>query len=692
MNKIFNLTSTFKTLAEDDGSVQICGMASTCDFDRAGDSIDATAWSKGGLANFEKNPIILFNHDYNHPIGRATGLKVTENGLELKAKLSKNAQIPSGSVSDLVKDGVLGAFSVGFRVKDADYLEETDGLKIKDAELFEVSVVSVPCNQAATFSLAKSFDSQEEYEDFKKNFLNGVDLAGQSLAKDEDSLVASKTPEGDDNVQKEIKMSEENKTPEIDLEAFAKKVAEETAAKIAMKQAEKEAANEKAAQEATAKAAAEAEAKAAQETEVKTAIKVGVESGADRLMADVEAKLAEKDASFEEVIAKYAGQLAEKEEELSKMRESKRVFSDRGTNSKDAVDANAKELMYGHIAGVITGKGWDTDYGRSVLEKAGVAYTATGGQNDPGIDVVVQREVEKEIQLQLRLASLFKEMTVESQSTVLPLQSDTNFAKWSTGGRDPADNGTGSDVANRQATPSNNTFTVNQKVIQVDRLISTSYLDNYIDEKVLVNILPMLTESMARSHARSVDAAILNGNGGNISGFIGSTPATPNGMAVTSGIDWGGAVGASQATFDATLLVKMRREMGVYGLNPADVVYVVSQAHYYDLLEDPDFQTIDEVGSDIATRLTGQVGRVFGSPVVITDNMPADTEDGFGGALAIVPNNFIVPRLRGVTVEQDIEVANQRRLLVATQHLGFDELFGSAANKAAAVYAVYNNA
>ena len=50
-------------------------MASTADFDRAGDSISADAWTKGGLQNFEKNPIILFNHDYNRPIGRATGLK-----------------------------------------------------------------------------------------------------------------------------------------------------------------------------------------------------------------------------------------------------------------------------------------------------------------------------------------------------------------------------------------------------------------------------------------------------------------------------------------------------------------------------------------------------------------------------------------------------------------------------------------
>ena len=117
MNKIFNLTSTFKSQSVEDGSVMIRGMASTNDFDRAGDTIAPDAWAKGGLRNFENNPIILFNHDYNKPIGRATGLKVTPNGLELEAKISKSA--PEG-VCELVKDGVLGAFSVGFRVKDAD--------------------------------------------------------------------------------------------------------------------------------------------------------------------------------------------------------------------------------------------------------------------------------------------------------------------------------------------------------------------------------------------------------------------------------------------------------------------------------------------------------------------------------------------------------------------------------------------
>ena len=44
---------------------------------------------------------------------------------------------------------------MGFRVKDADHIPDTGGLRIKDAELFEVSVVSVPCNQGAIFPYPK---------------------------------------------------------------------------------------------------------------------------------------------------------------------------------------------------------------------------------------------------------------------------------------------------------------------------------------------------------------------------------------------------------------------------------------------------------------------------------------------------------------------------------------------------------
>ena len=663
MEKIFNLTSTFKALDEDDGGVHICGMASTSDFDRAGDTIDAEAWTKGGLNNFEKNPIILFNHDYNKPIGRATGLKVTENGLELKAKISKSAP---DHVAQLVKEGILGAFSVGFRVKDADYLTETDGLKIKDAELFEVSVVSVPCNQAATFSLAKSFDSIEEYNEFKKTFTNRVDLAGQSLAKDENSSVASETPdEAEKSAEQEIKMSEEVKTPEVDLEAFAKKVAEETAAKIAMKQAESKAAEEKAAQEEAEKAQAEAEAKAAQEEEVKTAVSVGVESGAERLMADIEAKLAEKDAKIDEVILSYQSQLEEKSEEITKMRESKRVFSDRSEG--DSISKWGKEFMHAHLLGVMTGKSMEgTSYGRDVLEKAGVTYASAA----PNIATEVSSQIEKEIMRELRLANAFREIQINSQAQVLPIQQDTGLATFQTGAA----------TAGNLTTRGGATPQPAQVVLKAYRLISTTLMDNHVDEEILINLMPMLVESVARSHARAVDDALLNHDTSGSDDFDGLIKTAGTNIFDTSV----SAAALATTSVDAADFLSARKLMGKYGMMPDELVYVVSQKRYYDLIADAGFADITDVGSDVATKLTGQVGAIFGTPVIVSDNFPAEADNACVG-LAVNVRNFAIPRLRGVNVEQDYEVMNQRNVIVATQSLGFNQLVADTATDVSVV-------
>ena len=651
MEKIFNLTSTFKALDEDDGGVHICGMASTSDFDRAGDTIEAEAWTKGGLGNFEKNPIILFNHDYNKPIGRATGLKVTENGLELKAKISKSAP---DHVAQLVKEGILGAFSVGFRVKDADYLSETDGLKIKDAELFEVSVVSVPCNQAATFSLAKSFDSIEEYNEFKKTFTNRVDLAGQSLAKDENSSVASETPdEAEKSAKEEINMSEVN-TPEVDLEAFAKKVAEETAAKIAMKQAESKAAEEKAAQEVAEKAQADAEAKEAQEQEVKQAITTGVESGAERLMADIQAKLSEKDAKIEEVMLQHAKDLEEKSEELQKMRDSKRVFADRA--EQGTVTKWGKDFMYGHLLGVMTGKGWETDYSKNLMEKAGINYAANAGD----IAQEVSTQIEKEIMLELRLAQAFREITINSQTQVLPIQTDAGPAAWG------SNTDTSGNLENRPQV-TNVQYNAKQVILKATRLISTTFMDNNIDEEVLVNLMPMLVESVARAHARAVDAALLTGTSGGAEAFDG-LEALSGSNAFETSVNAAGA-----GVVDAADFLSARKLMGKYGMMPEDLIYVVSQKRYYDLIADAGFADITDVGSDVATKITGSVGSIFGTPVVVSDQLEAEGASASVG-YAVNVRNHVIPRLRGVSVEQDYEVLNQRRVIVASQSLGFNQL------------------
>ena len=635
MEKVFNLTSTFKSHTEDDGSIMIRGMASTADFDRAGDSISADAWTKGGLQNFEKNPIILFNHDYNRPIGRATGLKSTENGLELTAKISKSA----GDVAELVKDGVLGAFSVGFRVKDADYLEETDGLRIKDAELFEVSVVSVPCNQSATFSLAKSFDSTDEYEDFKKTFTNSDGT----------------------QVQKEIKMSEETQQP-VDLEAFAKKVAEETAAKIAMKQAEQKAADVAAQKDLDDQATANAEAKAQQEEEVKTAIVSGVESGATRLVADMQKEFeAAKAEEINALTKKFEGEVKEKAEELESMRNRKYEFS-----SKSQEDFG-KQALEAKVFGAITRKGWDTSMGKDVIEKQGIAF---GAQSTSGnLDITVTQQFEQEVALETKLMGLFREIPVQSGATVMPFTADVNQATFGTTfsideANQRIDNGS-----------TNGQYDVTNNVLNTERLAAGTYIDNDVDETSLVSFLPMITSALARSHAIATDKAILYGTAGVTAGIAG-------GNGNDKGTGFRATTSATTAQLDGTtpfgtsMLEVARASMGKYAVNPSDIVYIVSIDAYYDILaEDGDFRTVDKAGSDVAANINGMMGTLFGSPVIVSAELaPANI-----GTCALVINTgrFVIGRLRGVNIETDYEVGKQRNVLVASQALGFKALEGT---------------
>lgn len=631
MNKIFNLTSTLKAFDEnDDGSVLVRGMASTSDFDRAGDQIPAEAWAKGGLNNFEKNPIILFNHDYNKPIGRATKLKVTEHGLEMEAKISKSAP---DHVAQLVKEGILGAFSVGFRVKDADYIKETDGIMVKDAELFEVSVVSVPCNQAATFSLAKSFDSMAEYEEFKKSLIESVEEGSEEVITSEEPVeTQSNVAEA---TEQEKTMSEVNNTPEIDLDAFAKKVAADTAAQIAMKQAEEKAAAEKAAKEAEAVKAAEL-AKEAEKAE---------------LLKQVEEMMAKKAEEAAAEKAALEAEVAEKAQEIEKMRESKKVFADRA--EKSDLTQWGQEFMKAHLLGVMTQKGMNTRFAQELQEKSGIDYTT----NAPDIDQEVSAQIEKEIMRDLKVAALFREIQVNGASTILPLQVDTGLADWAT-------NATSGNLENRGA--SDNAYKPKQITLTAHRLISSTYMDNEVDELVLVNLMPMLVEGVARAHARAVEAAILVGNGSTIAGLDGLAAAHSETLSVGGG-----------DKLTADILLNARQDMGKYGLMANELVFIVSHKGYYDLLDDAKFQTLDEVGSDLAVRITGTIGAVYGTPVVVSEEFPAAAA-GAPVAFAVNTRNYVIPRLRGVSVEQDYEVMNQRRVIVATQSLGFNQLVAAS--------------
>ena len=677
-NKIYHWTSTFKTLGEtDDGGINIKGSASTNALDRAGDIIETEAWTKGGLENFKSNPIILFNHDYNRPIGRATGLEVTDKGLDITAKISKAA----GDITHLVKDGVLGAFSVGFRCKDSEYMTDTDGYKIKDAELFEVSVVSVPCNQGATFGLAKSFDNMEDYRRYQKEILQANSVESADAVKIEQ-------PSEEKSSSMETDMSEEKKSPEtsIDLDAFAKEAAEKAVAKYAMQQAELKAAEEKAQQEQAEKQAqVEAEQKAAQEAkeqEQKTVIEAGL-SGAERLMNDVEKRVSEQHEDLKTVVDSLEKQLAEKSEEIMSIRESKRIFADR-QGQGDWKKAFENDIIDAKFAGLATGRGWDNDFAKGVMQKVNEHSGVQVSSAD--FEQIVSTNIERDIQNELVLAPLFREIPMNSANMIIPILPDSGYAEFASAqtasGSSP--HGNLAERGDSYGAPFGG-VDLTERTLSTKKLISQSYLGNETEEDAILPILPLIRESMVRSHARAIENAILAGD--DADGAFGTSGASFEGLLHLARNDSDYTQSDTAFASDkivATDLLELRKNMGKYGVNPSEVVYIVSQRSYYELLEDAEFQDANLVG-DMATKLSGEIGQVFGSRVLLCDEFATPAVSKFA-AVAVNPRNYVMPRLRGVTVESDYEVANQRRVLVASQRLGFIDLIDGATSKWAWMY------
>ncbi len=668
-DKIFHWSSTFKTLGEDDdGSVNIKGYASTNHSDRAGDSINHDAWVKnGGLENFKGNPIILFNHDYNRPIGRATSLEVSDKGLELGARISKSA----GEVKDLIKDGVLGAFSVGFRVKDADYLKETDGYQIKDAELFEVSVVSVPCNQAAMFSIAKSFDSQSEYEEWKADFKNDVKQAHDITAVNTGEIDAPQAV--GKTTQQERHMSTEKTTPnaEFDLKAFAEEVAKSTAAKIAMQQAETKAKEVSDAEEKTVQLETEAVEKEAEQQKVKTIVKAGM-SGAEQLINDVEKRVAERHGDLESVVNELQKDLADKKDEINAMRESKRQFSDRGTS--DWQKAFQSDIDDAWVMGLATGKGWNTKMAQNTMEKVN-AHSGVG-VSSADFEQTVSTNIERDIQLELVLAPLFREIQMTSATQILPIMPDAGYAEFTANqvasGSSPHGN------LEERGDTYDGTYSgidMTERTLSTKKLISQSYLGNETEEDAILPILPLIRESIVRSHARGIENALLLGN--HADGVYGTSGAAFEGLVTMAGANkTQSATAFASESLTASMLLNARKKMGKWGMNPRDVLYIVNSTEYFNLLSDAEFQDVNLVGN-MATKLNGEIGEVFGSRVIVCDEWKAPAVGKFF-ALAVNTKNFVMPRLRGVTIESDYEVANQRRVLVASQRLGFTDLIDAS--------------
>jgi len=140
------------------GMIVIEGLANAATVDRMKEIIDPKGWN---LDNYKKNPVVLFDHGHDPafgfmPIGKAIDVRPTDEGLFTKIQISSSKSEKISAVRDLVEEGILKTFSVGFDPKESEKsADNPDVVIIKKAELIETSIVPIPMNQDSTFSLLK---------------------------------------------------------------------------------------------------------------------------------------------------------------------------------------------------------------------------------------------------------------------------------------------------------------------------------------------------------------------------------------------------------------------------------------------------------------------------------------------------------------------------------------------------------
>jgi len=111
-----------------------------------------------------RQPAMLWQHRSAEPIGIYTSVKEDAVGLHVEGKLALKTG-RGAEAYELLKMGAINGLSIGFVVRDESYDRVTGINHLKQVDLWEVSPVTFPANDAARITEVKSVDDLKTLAD-----------------------------------------------------------------------------------------------------------------------------------------------------------------------------------------------------------------------------------------------------------------------------------------------------------------------------------------------------------------------------------------------------------------------------------------------------------------------------------------------------------------------------------------------
>jgi len=211
-------------------------------------------------------------------------------------------------------------------------------------------------------------------------------------------------------------------------------------------------------------------------------------------------------------------------------------------------------------------------------------------------------------------------------------------------------------------------------------------------------ILPFVQMKLVRAFVDAEEKAILDGDtDGTHQDSDTNTAGTTSASWAWDGLRKKGIAQtvATGTTCSVANLMILRAAMGKWGVNPADLAYIIGVSNYHDLVADANLLTVDKFGPN-ATILNGQVGSVGGVPVIVSEHVRENLNaSGVHDAitetktymLCVNRNEWAMGLRSPLMVEVDDSVYREtyQRVVVGFMREDFQSLAGAATNDDTAI-------
>lgn len=305
--------------------------------------------------------------------------------------------------------------------------------------------------------------------------------------------------------------------------------------------------------------------------------------------------------------------------------------------------------------------------------------TQTAGEGQEWVPTMMSNELVRRVNLQLRVANLFRMIPMPSQPFKLPA---VGVVRRRTGihAEQTADTG---QTKFKAITPGTRGITLTAAKLAARMLVSKEE-----EEDAIVAVLPWMVEQIVDYLAADWEDTLINGD--SVGGHQDSDTTDAddprkliNGLrALTQAAQ---KTDAGNDALTVTDLRGNRRKMGKYGIDPGRLAHIVSIGNYVDLLGDPSVITVDKLGPN-ATILSGQLAVVDGTAVVVSEFIRQDLNatgvhdavtTNRSTAITVHRGGFVQGERRGVTVkinEHSYDETDQD-LLTASMRRAFEPLY-----------------